>query len=95
MAEAVSATPGPWAFINDEIVGADDSTSVALVGLHDGLNPAEWQANASLIAAAPEMRDVLLMIRALKIPGKTKIMLPSDGAIMQALEAVLAKTEGV
>ena len=52
------------------------------------------KANARLIAAAPEMRKVLLMIRALRIKGRINFMLLTDGPIMQAVEAVLAKTEG-
>lgn len=47
-------TSGPWSVWNDEIVAQDD-TSIAMVGLHDGLNPTEWQSNLCLIAAAPEM----------------------------------------
>ena len=50
---------------------------------------------ARLIAAAPEMREVLLMIQALRIKGRITFMLLSDGPIMQAVDAVLAKTKGV
>ena len=45
-------TPGPWSVFDDEIVGAGTEEHIATVELWDGIHPAEWQANARLIAAA-------------------------------------------
>ena len=53
-------TSGPWEAINDEIV-ARDETSIAMVPLHDGLNPTEWQANMRLLAEAPSLLDACMV----------------------------------
>ena len=59
-------TPGPWIVAEDQ-VGDDDGNVIADVTLYNEWNTTEgivtkempWEANARLIAAAPEMYDAL------------------------------------
>ena len=88
-------TPAPWKHTGTGIEArAFDGSWKWITPVVHGGTPAQATANLALMVAAPEMREVLLMIQALRIKGRTKFMLLSDGAIMQAVEAVLAKTEG-
>jgi len=59
-------TPGPWIVAEDQ-VGDDDGNVIADVTLYNEWNTPEgivtkempWEANARLIAAAPEMLELL------------------------------------
>lgn len=57
-------TPGPWAFVQDGLtlvrgVSDDDFHQVVAACASDFLTNAECEANASLIAAAPDLLDAL------------------------------------
>ena len=54
-------TPGPWNILLDEFIvpKAPIGETVPVIAKMDGPNNAELRANARLIAAAPEMAELL------------------------------------
>jgi len=101
-------TPGPWWLGRDpshfgsltSITGGSDSTggirSVAEVG---GLDIDEAEANARLIAAAPDMLEALhdvlrYCVTPSGLPDKNKGRTPEQDAAMAKAKAAIAKAEG-
>ena len=62
MGENVKHTPGPWkrSVTNEHVVGPDGRRVAT-----PWIGSEEWQANARLIAAAPDMLEALTEIEAL------------------------------
>lgn len=92
-------TPGPW-IIKDRIktdefipVGPKDNVHVALVYSYKfdriEIVTAEWQANAHLIAAAPQMLETLEYIETLLIVKDIKA--PDT---LDLIQAVIRKAKG-
>lgn len=52
-------TPGPWSLVNQAIVGQGENVAAIFPLPADG----ESQANSTLIAAAPDMYDVLVEVK--------------------------------
>lgn len=70
----VNATPPPWTMVRDKIIGAtgDDDALICHLELKNG----QWQNNALLICAAPELLEALRRATAaLEEAGK---ILPRD-----------------
>ena len=96
-------TPGPWRVIDGQEVHAGNSESRLIAECHAGHAP-ERDANATLIAAAPDLLAALKVSLALlrvvqeairdqrDIPAALLDALPPGG--LNALRAVLAKAEG-
>lgn len=85
-------TPGPWRYTGEwgEIKGANDYHTICKVGYSGSLGShAAYEANARLIAAAPETLEALKALL-----GRCRIMGCGEG--IEALEAarVIAKAEG-
>jgi hypothetical protein len=62
----VTATPGPWQTWNDDIRGANGVTIACVYATDNDAGKrygrGESDANAALIASAPELRDALTML---------------------------------
>ena len=90
-----SSTPGPWDAIEDAIVADDGCVEVACVPLRDGMNPTEWQANARLIAAAP---DLLEALKALTQDSRFNLAIGGNpnavNALVKQVDEAIAKAEG-
>lgn len=83
-------TPGPWAVFDSEIVSHHTDQHIADAPLEDGMNPTEWQANAHLIAAAPELLETLkALVDAYEDP-----MLDDPHSLVLAAKEAIAKAEG-
>ena len=98
-------TPGPWVLHGPGSVRACDGRHESTGGCRTiaeaeiiGVSRAEAEANAHLIAAAPELREALKMVVALRDYDVSKtrecVTLLCDGEIMGAILAALAKAEG-
>lgn len=85
--ENAKHTPGPWEHDGYSVEGPDSRLVCNMSGWKGA---GVTEANARLIAAAPEMRDALRSIIFQVIQGK---VLERDACITQA-RAVLAKAEG-
>ena len=86
-------TQGPWTIHQDyarSIIGAD-GTSVAGVTSNKGVPPikrpseAEWEANARLIAAAPDMLEVLEFVMRCDEKGFVDLKLGLHNRIQNAI----------
>jgi hypothetical protein len=85
-------TPGPWAFAEGRrsfAVHQQDgapytplASDVADVPIYDSTGTAE--ANARLIAAAPDLLEALMAVKALAVPAATHIHTIVDAAIAKA-----------
>jgi hypothetical protein len=78
-------TPGPWKVFADTITTANDSIKIAEVPTNNEAKK-EWQANANLIAAAPELLEALEML--LRITYKTS----KTPEVKAAIEAIKKAT---
>lgn len=93
----IKHTPGPWIFDGREVVDSHDNT-IALVNSLNQWNTTEgiveekmpWEANARLIAAAPEM---LRLIQRLTSPYMAEPEYRMD-AFIDANEIVKQITQG-
>jgi len=94
-------TPGPWHIHGDckTMIGADDGKQMLAEALHNHVVP-EWrrlldeaQANARLIAAAPELAEALRAMLAAESLLDGEYYSAIEAAEAQA-RAVLAKLEG-
>jgi hypothetical protein len=82
-------TPGPWAYDPDggEIYHPNGQFENALAAVYDLADAAEQDANARLIAAAPDLLEALTKLRAVFHDG----ILNSDGAVVSdAIESMCA-----
>ena len=89
---AAHHTPGPWRVTVSNrgtlCVVSGDAWVCGELSNGNGEDPAESQANALLIAAAPLMREALLAVRAACRDPDTDTALP--GSVGEAVEAALA-----
>ncbi len=83
-------TPGPWKFSGVAIRGQNDEPDIARVYMPVGMSEQEFDSNARLIAAAPEMYEALDALL-LWIDGKQKH--PNADAQIEA-RALLARIDG-
>ena len=80
-------TPGPWRAFGNAIYSPNDEHVVAKI-LHVGqVKKLDGEANARLIAAAPEMYTLLHQIWAMTDPGK-------DPKTCRCISELLARIEG-
>lgn len=100
----VKHTPGPWARVPDERFRHDNSAGVrdatgsyvaAALDFNRSDRDAEVEANARLIAAAPELlatlKDVIAHLRSITLdPGDDE----DDAPALVAAETLVAKAEG-
>lgn len=80
-------TPGPWAVFGSIIVGQDsdgNSSTIATIS-HFWRNREIDNANASLIAAAPEL---------LEVAKAAYVWIEGNQGLSNALKAVIAQAEG-
>ena len=89
-------TPGPWIIERDSVVASntpDDGGDIICEAPERFENSMRrWQANARLIAAAPELlAEVKELLRNAKFQDGHGIILTQDA---EALEAIIAKVEG-
>lgn len=86
-------TPGPWGF-EGELVFTHDSRIICVVQNPSGPSP-RWQADVRLIAASPEMADVLVscedMLARRADPGAPTYAPVDERRLLTSVSAVLAK----
>lgn len=91
-------TPGPWVTYDDDItqVIASDKDRTLRMGciFHDSKNLDVVQANARLIAAAPEMLEALVYLLKVTDPYRTGGMQHQREAISMSI-AVIEKATGM
>lgn len=78
-------TKGPWKYVDSLFIDTECGLSVAQVLSEDIKNRKEFISNAYLIAAAPEMLDVLL-----KIAGDTEC----PDHVTNLILPIIAKAKG-
>lgn len=93
---AARHTPGPWIVGNGgDILTADEKHVIAYDEGRLGSGTEEEQANARLIAAAPdllaELKDAMNMLQRLAVE---KGNLNPDATVMVAKRELIARTEG-
>ena len=89
-------TPGPWAKIGASVANASTRKTIAVAVGCDG-NSGEEEANARLIAAAPELLEALeAFLRAPSVgsggPGSSTIVVQDFN--LRAARAAIAKATG-
>lgn len=94
-------TPGPWELSegNTSIWGISPLNArvrLANIQKHSPMNGIDWEANARLIAAAPEMLAALHEARAyidtvIELDGSVN---DENGAMLRMLNILIAKAEG-
>jgi hypothetical protein len=89
-------TPGPWQAVDDEILACDGDVRIADVPLCDGTNPTEWQANARLIAAAPDLLAALkdTSFRLATLIAAFGAFSDANARALDAADNVIRKAEG-
>ena len=90
-------TPGPWTISEGRVIyGNRGMIRPFVVLVDDDHNDAETEANARLIAAAPELLGaVQLALRALNVAPRFKVPGAGDSyEVCSELERVLRKVEG-
>lgn len=92
-------TPGPWTIDLGNVIKASDSReSIAMIRwfIADSFDETEGQANARLIAAAPELLEageqVVELIEHLIATG---YMPAGDWATLQVMKTAIAKAKGL
>lgn len=81
-------TPGPWKITDAEFI--DDAKGGPVARVYSQMRPKdEWQANAALIAAAPELLEAL---KALYNPEGSRFDRMAD--IHQFAQGAIAKADG-
>lgn len=98
MAEQFKGTPGPWGVTTrqgswDWVVFSETDPNIEVCQpFHDGTEENEiGEANARLIAAAP---DMLAVLNACRIMLKNRDQRPEEMKLLDAIKAVIAKAEG-
>jgi len=86
MSEELKHTPGPWSIRQESVwsVGTDHEMTALVYGCTD----TEEEANARLIAAAPDL------LEALKILAKQAESHGAEGVYWDKARAAIAKAEG-
>lgn len=89
----MSHTPGPWihAPLSDAII---TPRGVAVAEPPDGYDEEQWQADAALIAAAPDLLDALKALRKNVDVDLSGYWTESTSNFMQQADAAIAKAEG-
>jgi hypothetical protein len=102
----MSHTPGPWVLSDDDCLAGNvystDATGsiVARVkGFEYALRPeSEWRANATLIAAAPDLLEAIQLILPLakgyKPDGQTATARKTCYSLIKIAEEAVARAEG-
>lgn len=104
MVGKVEHTPGPWMY-DDDRIGVSDSphdsepfiTSVICDMVGDHITTDENDANARLIAAAPDMLEALKLFERYASFYETKpnyTLGPEEVATLEAARSAIAKAEG-
>lgn len=84
-------TPGPWSIHRERIIFAEDGYAIADVTTYHGKRQEQTQANARLIAAAPELlgelKRAVAMIEEARSRGSKQI-------VPASMRAAIAKATG-
>ena len=81
-------TPGPWRF-SDGTIRDEPGRGIAEMWIYIGIGPSQREANAALIAAAPDLYAFAQeFLRVWAGPGRT------DSPLEAQARAALAKAEG-
>ena len=93
----MSHTPGPWYFAGKGIVSGNECC-VAVTETYSAmqkLSPTQREANAKLMAAAPELVDAIIdLFNQLDDAGLHGFVLEQHGISFQKLNEVLEKATG-
>lgn len=89
-------TPGVWHWMYTHLgkaidIGAPDGSNVALIHGPEENGPEEFEANARLIAAAPDLLESLVLMRTEMVRSETQA---SFDRAMAAADAAIAKATG-
>lgn len=94
-------TPGPWKLINtgeNIFIGPDQFMTAAYIAKASGFDSQERDANARLIAVAPEMlhalKEVLVLIERDGSGGQTYDSYVYASGIAHKIDAIIVKAEG-
>lgn len=82
-------TPGPWFVDGMDIKSFSDPAHIRLAGVHGGRPRDEREANASLIAAAPELLKTLRHVE-----GALLDITCERTSILKGVRAAIAKAGG-
>lgn len=92
MSTKTKHTPGPWKLKRSGTISDNNGELVATTGYRVAVYSEEDDANARLIAAAPELLSAGEWMLAL-IDGKEQMPKPGD-EVAEALRAAIAKARG-